>query len=162
MQKVFLFSICFAMVLTGCKKTVDLEKEKTAVLERSNQWIYAIQNEDAEMLENIMCDDPEMVFFGTDTQERWIGKDDFMAAQKKFFESTSKSKIEIYNTTIKLSRSGTVAWTSSMLNWDILSGEQPMHLEGLRMTFVFEKRNNNWVAVQGHGSVPVSGQMIKY
>ncbi len=61
-----------------------------------------------------------------------------------------------------LSESGTVAWTSCMMNWDIISGDEPMQLEGLRLTAVFEKRENNWVAVQGHGSVPVSGQMIEY
>jgi uncharacterized protein (TIGR02246 family) len=162
MKKVFLIPACFAMLLISCKTTVDIEKEKTAVSEKLNEWINALQDEDADMLEDLMCDDPDMVSFGTDAQERWIGKDDFIAAQKKFFEATSESKIEIYNTTIKLSESGMAAWTSCMMNWDIISGDQPMHLEGLRLTAVFEKRNNNWEIVQVHGSVPVSGQMIEY
>jgi ketosteroid isomerase-like protein len=68
----------------------------------------------------------------------------------------------MYNRTIKVSGSGTVAWTSCMMKWDIMAGDQPMHLEGLRFTIVFEKRDNNWVVVQGHGSVPVSGQVVEY
>ncbi len=150
------------MLLIGCKPSLDIEKEKTAVLERFNQWVYALQDEDSEMLENVMCDDPDMVFIGTDAPERWIGKDAFINAQKEFFEATSESKIEINNTSVKLSESGTVAWISCTMNWDILSGDQPIHLEGLRMTAVLEKRDNNWIVVQGHGSVPVSGQMIEY
>ncbi|NQU81636.1 MAG: nuclear transport factor 2 family protein [Bacteroidetes bacterium] len=162
MKKLFLFLVCFGILLIGCKTTVNLDKEKTVVSERFQQWINAFGDEDAAMLENLLCDDPDMIFFGSDASERWIGKDEFIAAQKEFFEVTSESKIEAYNTTIKLSRSGTVAWTSLMMNWDILSGDQPMHLEGIRMTCVFEKRDNNWVVVQVHGSAPVSGQMVEY
>ena len=142
--------------------TVDIEKEKAAVLAILDQWFRAIDVKDAEMLEESICDDAEMVFFGTDSQERWIGRDDFMAAQKEFFKATSDSRMEIYNKTVQLSLSGTVAWTSCMMNWDILSGDQPVHLEGLRLTCTFEKRDGRWVIVQGHGSVPVSSQMIAY
>jgi uncharacterized protein (TIGR02246 family) len=140
----------------------DIEKERAIISERIDQWFRAIDLKDAEMLEDVICDDPEMVFFGTDVQERWIGKDDFIAAQKEFFKVTSESRIDIYNKTIQISKSGTVAWISCRMDWDILADEQPMHLEGLRLTSVFEKREGKWVMVQGHGSQPVSGQMVAY
>jgi ketosteroid isomerase-like protein len=140
----------------------DFEKERAAVSERIDQWFRAIDLKDAEMLEEVICDDPGMLFFGTDVQERWIGRDDFIAAQKDFFIATSNSRIDIYNKTIQISNSGTVAWTSCMMDWDIMAGEQPIHLEGLRLTSVFEKREGKWVLVQGHGSQPVSGQMVAY
>jgi uncharacterized protein (TIGR02246 family) len=162
MKNVFLITACFAMLAIGCKTNVDIEKEKNAALESFNQWVNALQDEDAEMLESILCDDPDMVMIGTDAPEFWKGKDAFIDAQKKFFEATSESKIEIHNISVKLSESGTVAWISCLMNWDILSGEQLMHLDGLRMTAVLEKRDGQWVIVQGHGSVPVSGQMIEY
>jgi ketosteroid isomerase-like protein len=146
----------------GQTATVDIEKEKAVVLGKLDQWFRAIEVKDAEILEGIISNDTDLVFFGTDSQERWMGKDDFISAQKEFFNATSDSRIKIYNKTIQLSQSGTVAWTSCMMNWDILSGDQPIHLEGLRLTLTFEKRNENWVIVQGHGSVPVSGQMIAY
>ncbi len=142
--------------------TTDIEKETAAVSERLNQWIRALENKDAEMLKDVICDDSGMVFFGTDLQERWVGRDEFITAQKEFFKATSDSRLEVYNKTIQISKSGTVAWTSCMMNWDIMAGEQPMHLEGLRGTFVFEKREGNWMIVQGHGSQPVSGQMVAY
>ena len=163
-MKKYLWILSALVLFAGhsCQETIDIEKENTAVLEKFNQWVYAIQDEDAEMLETLLCDDPDMIFFGTDALERWIGKEEFIAAQEAFFEVSSESKIEIYNTTNKLSTSGNVAWTSCMLNWDIVSGDQAMHLEGIRMTSVLEKRDGTWVIVQGHGSVPVSGQMIEY
>jgi ketosteroid isomerase-like protein len=142
-------------------EVAEIEKEKAVVSERLNQFLRALEN-DPERLGDFICDDPELVFFGTDVQERWIGKDNFIEAQKQFFEVTSDSKMDIYNTTIQISKAGTVAWTSFMMNWDIVSGDQPMHLEGLRLTLTFEKREGNWVIVQGHGSQPVSGQMIAY
>jgi uncharacterized protein (TIGR02246 family) len=140
----------------------DIEKEKAIISERIDQWFRAIDLKDAEMLEDVICDDPELVFFGTDAQERWIGKDEFIAAQKEFFKVTSNSSLDIYNKTIQISNSGTVAWTSCMMDWDIIAGEQPIHLEGLRLTSVFEKRDGKWVIVQAHGSQPVSGQMVAY
>jgi uncharacterized protein (TIGR02246 family) len=146
----------------GQTRIVDIEKEKLAVSERVDQLFRAIETEDAEMLENIFCDDTDLVFFGTDANERWIGKEAFIAAQKEVFKVTTDSKMEVYNKAVQLSQSGTVAWTSCMMNWDILSGDQPIHQEGLRLTLTFEKRNENWIIVQGHGSVPVSGQMIAY
>jgi uncharacterized protein (TIGR02246 family) len=146
----------------GQTTAADIEKEKAAVSTKLDQWFRAIDVKDAEMLEETICDDAEVVFFGTDAQERWIGRDDFMAAQKEFFKATSDSRMEIYNKTVQLSQSGAVAWASCMMNWDILSGDQPIHLEGLRLTCTFEKRDGRWVIVQGHASVPVSGQMIAY
>jgi ketosteroid isomerase-like protein len=143
-------------------EVLDIEKEKAAVSAKLDQWFRAIDVKDVEMLEETICDDAEVVFFGTDAQERWIGRDDFMAAQKEFFKATSDSRMEIYNKTVQLSQSGTVAWASCMMNWDIMSEDQPIHLEGLRLTCTFEKRDGRWVIVQGHASVPVSGQMIAY
>jgi uncharacterized protein (TIGR02246 family) len=162
MKMKVLFSVFSALLLLGCQPTVDVAKEKNAVDETLNQWINAFQDEDAEMLASVMGDDPDMIFFGTDAQERWVGKDDFIASQKEFFEATSESKIELYNKTIKVSGSGTVAWSTCMMKWDVMSGDQPMHLEGIRFTMVFEKRDNNWIIVQGHGSVPVAGQGVEY
>jgi uncharacterized protein (TIGR02246 family) len=147
---------------SGQTTAADIEKIKAIVSERIDQWFRAIEVKDAEMLRDVICDDPEMVFFGTDAQERWIGRDEFIAAQEEFFNATSESRMQIYNKTIQISKSGTVAWTSCMMDWDILAGEQPMHLEGLRGTFIFEKREENWMIVQGHGSQPVSGQMVAY
>lgn len=42
-------------------------------------------------------------------------------------------------------------------DWDFLMEGQPVRSEGQRLTGVLEKRNGNWVFVQFHNSVPVSG-----
>jgi steroid delta-isomerase-like uncharacterized protein len=144
------------------RAAVDIEKEKAAVSESFDQLLGAIEKEDLELLENILCDDADLIFFGTDANERWVGKKALIAAHKEFFRATSDSSMEIYNKTIHISLSGTVAWTSCIMNWDITSGGQPLHLKGLRLTMVFEKRDDEWFAVQTHGSIPPSGQSIEY
>jgi hypothetical protein len=73
-----LLSGFLAVLLFGCKPSVDIENEKNVVEETFNKWIIAFQDEDAETLAGIMCDDPDMIFFGTDAQERWVGKDAFL------------------------------------------------------------------------------------
>jgi ketosteroid isomerase-like protein len=143
-------------------EVADIKKEKAAVSYILDQFFDSYRDEKTEIFENILDDDPELLFFGTDTQERWIGKDVFMAAQKEFFKATSDAKIEIYNKTVQIAKSGNVAWTSCMTNLDIMSDGKPMRLEGLRLTSTFEKRDGKWVLVQGHASQPISGQMIAY
>lgn len=32
--------------------------------------------------------------------------------------------MKIYNTTVRLSESGTVAWTSCRMDWDIMAGDE--------------------------------------
>jgi hypothetical protein len=59
----------------------DKQQEEAAVLERFEQWVYTFQNEDVDYLEDVLSEDPDMVIFGTDAQERWIGKNEFIAAQ---------------------------------------------------------------------------------
>jgi predicted ester cyclase/ketosteroid isomerase-like protein len=142
--------------------TIDIEKEKAAVSGRFDQLLRAIEKEDVELLEKILCGDADLIFFGTDANERWVGKKALIAAHKEFFRATSDSSMEIYNKTIHISLSGTVAWTSCMMNWDITSGGQSLNLKGLRLTMVFEKRDDEWFAVQTHGSIPPSGQSIEY
>ena len=107
--------IYFALVLfafQSCNETVetvDIEKEKTSVSDSFNQFITALQDENAAMLEDLVSDDPDMIFFGTDAQERWIGKDEFISAQQAFFDATSDSRLEITKSTIKLDKTGNVA-----------------------------------------------------
>jgi hypothetical protein len=48
------------------------------------------------------------------------------------------------------------------MDWDVIADGQPLKLEGVRITSVFEKRKGNWVFVQAHLSVPVSGQAFEY
>ena len=48
MKNVFLFNVCFAMLLIGCQPTLDIEKEKTQLQRRASDRKELLQR----MMEN--------------------------------------------------------------------------------------------------------------
>lgn len=176
-QLILVFSLVFLLCLVlSCKKAekdeaeeakeaaaaVDLEAAKAAVNSVLDQFIQAYETENIELFSKIMAHDPDMVIFGTDAAERFVGYESIENSMKKQFESYEETKVTSRDRVIKVHKSGEVAWFSEL--WD-LKGKaqgQPYALEGFRATGVLEKRNGNWVTVQWHASIPVSGQAVKY
>ena len=64
--------------------------------------------------------------------------------------------------TFQLHSRGGVAWFSTVFDIEISVGGERAILEGLRTTGVLEKRNDDWVIVQAHTSVPVASQQVEY
>jgi uncharacterized protein (TIGR02246 family) len=143
-------------------KSVDLKAAKVAVNSVLDQWIQMAVTENLELFSKLIAHDPDMVSFGTDAAERWVGYESFENAMKKFFESTEESKGTSRERVITVHKSGEVAWWSELYDATGKAQGEPFALEGMRVTGVLEKRNGNWVIVQVHTSVPVSGQAIKY
>jgi uncharacterized protein (TIGR02246 family) len=173
-QLIFFLALGFLVFLAlSCEKAekeeaeeapavVDLEAAKAAVNSALDQMIQAYETENAELYSKIWAHDPDMIVFGTDAAERWVGYEPFEESMKKQFESYEETKITSRERAIKVHKSGEVAWFSEL--WDIAGKAQgqPYTLEGMRITGVLEKRDGNWVGVQWHASIPVSGQAVKY
>jgi len=173
-QLILVVSLVFSLWLAlSCKKAekeeaeeiaaaVDLEAAKVAVNSVLDQWIQVIDTENLELFSKLMAHDPDMVSFGTDAAERWVGYESLENSMKKQFESTEENKGTSRERVITVHKSGEVAWWSELWDWKGKAQGQPFVLEGMRLTGVLEKRNGNWVIVHVHASVPVSGQAIKY
>jgi ketosteroid isomerase-like protein len=174
MKKLFMvlplvFLLCFAFscqkaeeVAEKAEPVVDIEAEKVNVKSVIDMIRTSFETEDMEMLSKCFSHDPNMVNFGTDAAERWVGWTTFAEAQKQFFEAQEESVMTIRDVDIKVHKSGEVAWFSYLVDWEGKAMGEPFDFEGARMTGVMEKQNGNWVVVQLHGSIPVSGQAVKY
>jgi ketosteroid isomerase-like protein len=141
---------------------VNLEAEKAAVKTVLDQFIQASKIEDMELFSKIMAHDDDMVNLGTDAAERWVGWEPFKNSIEKQFASLEETDISVREQVIKVHKSGEVAWFSEFMDLKGKAQGQPYALEGARFTGVLEKRNGSWLIVQIHGSVPVSGQAVKY
>ncbi len=122
----------------------------------------AFESEDMEMLSKCFSHDPDMVIFGTDAAERWVGWDAFAQAQQQFFEAQEESDLSTRDMVIHIHQTGEVAWMSYLMDWKGQALGEPFDFTGIRMTGVMEKQDGNWVIVQWHGSIPVSGQAVEY
>jgi ketosteroid isomerase-like protein len=162
-MKNFIMIVAIAfLAMSACTQKVDLEAEKAKVKAVIDQNIQMLVTEGIELASKIYAHDNDMVFYGTDTAESMVGWEAIKETLQKQFAGSETKKVSVRDEVIKVHDSGKVAWFSAILDWDVIADGQAVKLEGVRATSVFEKRNGNWVFVQAHLSVPVSGQAFKY
>jgi len=156
-----LFGIAF-LTFTSCEIKVDIEKDTDDIKSVLNQYNKAFETEDMDLLSNIVAHDNDMVCFGTDAAERWVGWESLKESLQKQFDACENTKISVKDQVIKMSQSADVAWYSYIMDAQTeIQGDQ-VNLEGIRFTGVLEKRDDKWMFVQIHTSVPVTGQLIEY
>ncbi len=163
MKNFIILVVATILIVSGCTPKVDIEAEKAVVRAVVNDLEKALETNDLELLSKLFSHSPDNIFIGTDMAERWVGYDSFIEAHKQFFVSVEKgSEITSHDVVLAINKSGDVAWVSSLGDWKGKSQGESFTFEGLRMTMVLEKQDGKWVIVHSHGSVPVSGQMVKY
>ena len=163
MKNLFPLSLVVAfLVLGACTQKVDIEAEKAKVKMVFEQLVQVSETKDNELLTKIYAHDPDMVNIGADSAEYVVGWEAMRDAMQKQSASFENMKISARNQVIKVHDSGKVAWVSIIWDVSLVAGGQPVSLKGVRFTGVLENRNGNWVIVQTHTSVPVSGQAAKY
>lgn len=139
------------------KKLVDIEDEKAKVKSVVDQFKQFWETKDMRLLSRIMAHDDDMVNFGSDKPEYFVGWDAFKQAAKEMIQVLDDVRIAVKDQVIKVHPTGNVAWFSQVWDWDLKVEGKSVHSEGQRVTGVLEKRNGQWVFVQFHNSVPVSG-----
>ena len=127
-----------------------------------NQLMGAFEKESVAMFDDAMAKDSDMVTFGTDASERWVGFDQVRDSYAKQVSAFEVERIDTKNQVIKASTSGEVAWFSQVVDWHISSGGNSQTISGIRVTGVLEKRGTEWKIVQFHTSAPVQGQVVEY
>ena len=131
------------------------EVEVQAAIE---QFFHAMDTQNFDLMEQITAHDADMVHIGTDTGEIWRGWDELREATIEQFEGLEYYKAEIRDLSVKVSRSGNIAWYSHLLDAQIKSNGYEQTWRGARFTGVFEKRSDRWVMMQTHVSIPESEQ----
>ncbi len=161
------FLLCFTI---GCQKAeevaeepvVDIEAEKVAVKAWTDDFVTSWETGDMELFSKIVAHDDDMVAFGTDAAEHFIGWEPLIESMQKQIDASENVQITTRELSIKVHKSGDVAWVSFLMDLKGESMGEPFSLEGMRFTGVIEKRNGNWLIVQIHASIPVAGQAVKY
>ena len=125
-------------------------------------YMEAFKRGDSALFASLMAEDREMITFGTDAAERWVGKRNLIASFEKQASAFEVERIDISDQVIRLSESKTTAWFSEIADWYIRTGSDTDTIQGIRITGVLEKRSGEWKIVQFHTSAPVAGQIVEY
>ncbi len=153
-----------ALILAGmaaCAPTGAAGSESAARAVVDDFW-HAITSQDVELLSQVVAQDEEMVIYGTDASERWIGSASYLAAEAQMMQVFDVEELSRLEDTFSISLSGEVAWFSTVFDIAITVDGERSEFRGLRTTGVLEKRAAGWKLVQSHTSVPVSGQQVEY
>jgi ketosteroid isomerase-like protein len=147
----FLFILFF--IYFSCQKTVDLYAEKEAVQTALNNFVAALENEDLEQVSNLVDHDADLVAFGTGEGQGIIGWDAFRIAVKQQNELLSDTKVSLRDMKIKLSSAGKFAYVTARMDVQFKVNEKPLQINGVRSTYILEKRAGDWKIVHTHDSI---------
>jgi len=163
-QRTDLFAILSisCLSLTACTGDVDLQAETAGARAIVDDFWRAIQTQDTDLLAQVVADDDEMIAFGTDAAERWVGSKSYVEAEEQMMQVFDVERLARRDETLRIHGAGGVAWFSTVFDIGITVDGESMGFEGLRTTGVIEKRDDRWVIVQMHTSVPVAGQQVEY
>jgi uncharacterized protein (TIGR02246 family) len=165
---VFLSLVIFMAFFLSCRcqqeaaVQVDLDSERTAVRAAVNQLWQSWETRDLNLASEIVAHDLDMVIFGTDAAERFVGYEEFRTAMEQMIAAIEKMQTSFHDEVSRVHDSGQVAWYSGVAEVEGTSGGEDFTIAGLRFTAVLEKRDAKWVIVQCHSSVPVAGQAVEY
>ena len=165
MKNMFVAAILVLLLLGACAQKVekiDIAAEKAAVKNALDQVQQAMVSENLDKFSTLVAHDNDMVSFGTDASERWVGWDALKTAMEQQNAAFDSMNMTIRDQVIKVSPAGDAAWFSELIDWSIETGGQKVNLNGARATGVLEKRAGKWLLVQMHFSVGVAGQAAEY
>ena len=137
-------------------KKVNRADEIVAIEEVLESYIIANENQDFGLIEKIWAPHPDIILYGTDTDERLMGWTNIRNAFRSQFNLIEDTYISASNQYIQVSDDGKTAWFAETLNYNFVYKGEARTYDGLRFTGVLQKIDENWVFVQAHLSVPAS------
>jgi uncharacterized protein (TIGR02246 family) len=163
MKTLVILTVLLLLAFIGCAPKADVQADKAAVRAIVDSLMIATQTNNLDIFARIFSHSPDNVFFGTDSAERFVGYESLIEATKRQVASVeSGGQMTLRDVVIGISTDGDAAWVSYLADWKGKTQGQAFSLSGLRSTLVLEKQNSEWSIVHAHGSVPVSGQAVKY
>lgn len=147
------------------KKTSCTEKDQQLEIEAVSTVLerYIIGNEtkQMELIRKVWAPDPDIMVFGTDSDERLMGWDAIRQAVEEQFRQFEDTYIAMNDLLIKVNETCNTAWFSANLHYNYVAAGKAVSYEGLRFTGVLEKRQGQWYIVQSHISIPADAKQGK-
>jgi ketosteroid isomerase-like protein len=144
------------------KPKPDPEKEQAAIEKCLDNISKAYARKDIELLSKVTASGEGLCIFGTDEAEKWTDRASYLESQRRWFKNVEESRFIIKERSIHPDPTATYARFYQIADFEGISEGKPFKVKNTRMSGILEKQNGRWVMVQWHGSVPVSGQMVKY
>ena len=152
--------LLIVIIVSSCAnnrvKKFDLLDETEAIENVLDKYIVANETQNFELIQEIWAPNPDIILYGTDSDERLMGWVNIKKAIKEQFKYITDTYIAATNQFIKINDTGNTAWFAETLNYNFVYKDKAKSYEGLRFTGVMEKIDGKWKLVQVHLSLPAS------
>jgi ketosteroid isomerase-like protein len=128
---------------------------KNEIMDVLEKYMEAYAEKNLDSLMDIVSQDENTIFVGTGHDEWANGPKEIKKGFQRDLSQADSIKIEFHK--LPISAEGKVAWTTTKMTMKVLTDGEELILDG-RLSAVFEKRNDKWVIVQLHYSLPVKEQ----
>ena len=118
-------------------------------------WAESYAKRDIKRLLAGVTPDPDLVMYGTGADEKRIGLAGLQTQAERDWSQTDAAAFILHDPLI--SSAGSVAWVSSDATFKVEAEGQELAFPA-RFTGVFEKRDEAWLVVQAHFSLPAPEQ----
>ena len=115
-------------------------------------WV-AWHERDMSTISNLFADEPSLVGIGSDSDEWWMGSDEFLRVRHTQFAEMPEYEITVND--VVAFEDGEVGWAAILLTMST-----PVMTSKLRTTAVFRLENGAWRIVQWHNSLPVPNEQM--
>jgi len=159
-MKKLAWAILFGIIQISCcndnpdKNVFDPLQEKEKIALVLEKYVIANEEQNLNLIKEVWASKPDIVVFGTNSDETIIGWEAIRNALKKQFKNIENTYINVRDQRIEINESGNTAWFSEFVNYTYIYKGKPVKYEGLRFTGVLEKINGDWLIVQSHMSIP--------
>ena len=121
----------------------------------------AFEELDAEKLDAHFSHTDDLIAFGTDWDEKFVGWNQYRDVHKVQFGALKSFKFE--SRELEVHVSGRVSWVSDRPHWEIETKEGERVKNNVRITAVLKKEDDGqWRVVQWHVSVGLSERLHEY
>jgi ketosteroid isomerase-like protein len=128
---------------------------QAAVEATLRQWADAYTARDLDQALALIAPDDDVVGIGTGQDEWRVGLEQFKAQIERDFSQAEA--LSVHYEPLVVSEAGPVAWVAGRASAQARVDGQDLGLDG-RFTAVLEHRDNRWLLVQTHFSLPVAEQ----
>lgn len=134
------------------KADLQTEGEVKTILQRFTE---AYRNRNLTALLACIAPDADVVMYGTGADEKRIGLEQIRAQVERDWAQSESAAI-LFNWT-SVSAAGSVAWVAADGEFKFSVGGQD-RTSPARVSFVLEKREETWLIVHAHFSMPAAAQ----
>ncbi len=145
----------------SANKSSHTEKDVKAILDTLENFRTGWEKSDADQILATIAQQEDVVIYGTDLVERWIGYDEFVGPVLKQVKILIDPVYTWGENEPRINVQGDIGWASGDLKIEFEMEDIPQEVS-MRSTYVLSRHGEEWKIQQAHFSVGEEEAVVEY